>query len=108
MPATGIYAQQCRILSRSSCLVPLIGCVRLSGFLSKFTGIGLAHPPALAWFRADFTTAALALTMLAMGTSLTFQVGQHLVDFLQQCTLDVCMVLGAEQRSSFQLDSDAA
>jgi hypothetical protein len=34
----------------------------------------LAHPPALAWFRAEFTTAALALTMLAMGTSLTFQV----------------------------------
>lgn len=40
----------------------------------RHAGIGLAHPPALAWFRAEFTTAALALTMLAMGTSLTFQV----------------------------------
>ncbi len=38
------------------------------------SGLGLAHPPALAWFRAEYTTAALALTMLAMGTSLTFQV----------------------------------
>lgn len=38
------------------------------------SAVGLAHPPALTWFRAEFTTAALALTMLAMGTSLTFQV----------------------------------
>jgi hypothetical protein len=42
--------------------------------LCRSAGIGLLHPPALSWFRAEFTTAALALTMLAMGTSLTFQV----------------------------------
>lgn len=34
---------------------------------------GLLHPPAVTWFSAEYTTVALAVTMLAMGTSLTFE-----------------------------------
>jgi hypothetical protein len=35
---------------------------------------GLARPSALAWFSRDYITAGLALTMLAMGTSLKLSV----------------------------------
>ena len=34
----------------------------------------MLHPPSLAWFRKDYTTSGLALTMLAMGTTLTVEV----------------------------------
>lgn len=34
----------------------------------------MLHPPSLAWFRKDYTTRGLALTMLAMGTTLTVEV----------------------------------
>ena len=36
--------------------------------------LGLARPAAFAWFSKDYITAGLALTMLAMGTSLTLEV----------------------------------
>ena len=61
-----LEARAGRIAARLSDLFPL--------WVALASGLGLAHPPALAWFRAEYTTAALALTMLAMGTSLTFQV----------------------------------
>lgn len=35
---------------------------------------GLARPTAFAWFRPDYTTPALAITMLGMGLTLTFDV----------------------------------
>ena len=34
----------------------------------------MLHPPSLAWFHKDYTTRGLALTMLAMGTTLTVEV----------------------------------
>ena len=36
--------------------------------------MGLARPSAFAWFSRDYITAGLALTMLAMGTSLKLSV----------------------------------
>mmetsp|Transcript_18399 Transcript_18399/g.55394 ORF Transcript_18399/g.55394 Transcript_18399/m.55394 type:complete len:425 (+) Transcript_18399:278-1552(+) len=54
-----------RVAAQLSNLFPL--------WVGLASGLGLLYPPALAWFRAEYTTAALALTMLAMGTSLTFQ-----------------------------------
>lgn len=63
---SGLEASAGRLASQLSNLFPL--------WVALASGLGLVHPPALAWFRAEYTTAALALTMLAMGTSLTLQV----------------------------------
>ncbi|KAK9850081.1 hypothetical protein WJX84_006183 [Apatococcus fuscideae] len=35
--------------------------------------LALWHPPVALWFRKDYVTAGLAITMLAMGTTLTFR-----------------------------------
>ena len=39
---------------------------------------GLARPQAFAWFSRHYITGGLALTMLAMGTSLKLAVSSHL------------------------------
>ncbi len=38
--------------------------------------LSLWHPPVALWFRKDYVTAGLAVTMLAMGTTITLQVRQ--------------------------------
>jgi predicted Na+-dependent transporter len=38
-------------------------------------GSAILHPPSLAWFKREYTTPGLALTMMAMGTTLTLEVG---------------------------------
>ena len=39
----------------------------------------LAHPPSLAWFKREYITKGLALTMLSMGTTLTLEASHHLL-----------------------------
>lgn len=39
----------------------------------------LTHPPSLAWFKRDYITKGLALTMLSMGTTLTVEASHHLL-----------------------------
>lgn len=34
----------------------------------------VVHPPSLIWFKREYTTQGLALTMMAMGTTLTIDV----------------------------------
>ena len=36
----------------------------------------MVHPPSLAWFKRDYITKGLALTMLAMGTTLSPQASE--------------------------------
>ncbi len=62
----GLEASAGQLAAQLSNMFPL--------WVALTSGLGLTHPAALAWFRAEYTTAALALTMLAMGTSLTFHV----------------------------------
>lgn len=62
---TGIEAYAGRKAAQLSNLFPL--------WVVAASAAGLLHPPAVTWFSADYTTGALAVTMLAMGTSLTFQ-----------------------------------
>lgn len=38
--------------------------------------LSLWHPPVALWFRKDYVTAGLAITMLAMGTTLTLKVSR--------------------------------
>ncbi len=61
------------ILTRFFPLWLLIGC-----------GTALTYPPTFLWFQKDLITAALALTMLSMGTTLTVEVCCQLrLPFLQ-------------------------
>lgn len=34
----------------------------------------MIHPPSLAWYKREYTTQGLALTMMAMGTTLSLEV----------------------------------
>ena len=40
----------------------------------------MVHPPSLAWFKREYITKGLALTMLAMGTTLSPQVCHPVCD----------------------------
>lgn len=50
----------------------------LTGYFPVWVAIAciaaVVHPPSFLWFRKDFVTAGLALTMLAMGTTLSLEV----------------------------------
>lgn len=43
-------------------------------WLVLVSGAGLMHPPLLSWFQQEYVPPCLALTMLAMGTSITLEV----------------------------------
>ena len=45
----------------------------------------LAHPPSLAWFKREYITKGLALTMLSMGTTLTLEASHHLLLSVRSC-----------------------
>ena len=55
---------------------------QISAFLTSYFPVWVAiaciaaviHPPTFLWFRKDYVTAGLALTMLAMGTTLSLEV----------------------------------
>lgn len=55
---------------------------KVSAFLTSYFPVWVAiaciaavvHPPSFLWFKKDFVTAGLALTMLAMGTTLSLEV----------------------------------
>lgn len=46
-------------------------------WLVLVSGAGLMHPPLLSWFQQEYVPSCLALTMLAMGTSITLEVRLH-------------------------------
>ena len=56
-------------LERTSVLTNYLPVEALGGCL-----LALWHPPLFLWFKKDYVTGGLALTMLAMGTTLTLQV----------------------------------
>lgn len=62
---SGLEAYAARKAAQLSNLFPL--------WVVAASAAGLLHPPSVTWFSAEYTTGALAVTMLAMGTSLTFQ-----------------------------------
>ena len=51
----------------------------------------LAHPPSLAWFKREYITKGLALTMLSMGTTLTLEASYPCC--LTQLSLRSCTAL---------------
>ncbi|KAL3155679.1 hypothetical protein ABBQ32_012705 [Trebouxia sp. C0010 RCD-2024] len=60
---------------------------KVSAFLTSYFPVWVAiacvaavvHPPSFLWFKKDFVTAGLALTMLAMGTTLSLEDFQNVV-----------------------------
>lgn len=46
------------------------------------------HPPSFLWFKKDYVTAGLALTMLAMGTTLSLEVRPQSDSETYSCTMD--------------------
>ena len=65
---------------------PPTGFAKASAFLTSYFPIWVAvactaavvHPPLFLWFKKDYVTAGLALTMLAMGTTLSLEVRSNL------------------------------
>ncbi len=54
----------------------------------------MVHPPSLAWFKREYITKGLALTMLAMGTTLSPQVCYpvcHCQSFVQGMLIAACL-----------------
>ena len=49
----------------------------------------MVHPPSLAWFKREYITKSLALTMLAMGTTLSPQASEP-IQSLQELAPPCC------------------
>ncbi|KAK9824692.1 hypothetical protein WJX72_012444 [[Myrmecia] bisecta] len=72
---------------------------KLSAILTTFfplwllagTGTALAYPPSFIWFHKDLITAALALTMLSMGTTLTMEDFKSVARFPKRVAIGVSL-----------------
>lgn len=78
MNLTGVEAQQPQPPDKSQ-------FAELSALLTNYFPVWVAiacmvavlYPPSFLWFRKDYVTSGLALTMLAMGTTLSLEVGPY-------------------------------
>ena len=65
----------------------------------------MLHPPSLTWFKREYTTQGLALTMMAMGTTLTLDVRlQPPCKYGKFAIFSVCM----SQFSSFSISEHSS
>ena len=85
VPPAGKLSSACAGSSRDAVTSSSPEFAKISAFLTSYFPVWVAiacvaavvHPPSFLWFKKDFVTAGLALTMLAMGTTLSLEVYTH-------------------------------